>query len=108
MITHNRVEQHPPLTGLSPRPNGGFFINCTSLKKTDAELTKVNNCILTHSSTMLCKYPILLIVKPAHHIVNKPNTVSSMKPIEKTSIMNKMGILMTYDSRLTIIIVLAH
>ncbi len=54
----------------SPRFYGGIFIKYTSLKKTDAELTKVNKPVITHSSANNYNYMLLLTVKPGFSVVN--------------------------------------
>jgi len=70
MKTSKHVEQCTQLTNSSPAPTCGFFITCTSLKKTRAGLTKVNKQVVKYSFSELCKQAILLLVKPAFSVVN--------------------------------------
>lgn len=75
MKTRTYATYHPFKPVLSPRPAGGFFIPDVFLRKIHARLTKVNNCILSYSITMLCIFRILLTVKPVFFPVNKSTTL---------------------------------
>lgn len=63
-------EQCTQLTNSFPAPTGGFFITCTSLKKTRAGLTKVNKLRLNISFTKSYWNHVFLTVKPAFSVVN--------------------------------------
>lgn len=62
-----RYNSHIP----SPAPTGGFFITCTSPKKTRTELTKVNKPVITHLLATTCKSTIFPMVKRPFSTVNK-------------------------------------
>lgn len=71
MKTSKHVEQCTQLTNSFTRPQGGLFITCTSLKKTRAELTKVNKPGAKDLFSIVYNSPIFPNIMPAFAIVNK-------------------------------------